>query len=33
MTQWEKIEKFGIFGGNFPDPEVGGLTRPEQQKK
>jgi len=31
LAQRKKSEKFDIFGGNFPDPEVADPTRPEQQ--
>jgi len=34
LTQREKMEKVGIFRGNFPnhDPNQRWLTQPEQQK-
>jgi len=32
LTRRAKIEKFGIYRGNFPIPNQRGLTRPEEQK-
>jgi len=32
LTRREQTEKFEIFWGNFPDPEVADPTWPEQQK-
>jgi len=29
----EKMEKLGIFSGNFTDPELSELTQPKQHKK
>jgi len=31
-AQREKLEKFGIFRGNFPNPNHKWLTQPEPQK-
>jgi len=32
LIQRKEIENFGIFGRNFPEPEVADPTRPKQQK-
>jgi len=32
LPEGQKIEKFGIFRGNFPNPNQRWLTQPEQQK-